>query len=252
MTWDPKKYNQFKEERFKPFEDLSSHIIDNPNLKVIDLGCGTGELTKKLYDKLTEPVILGIDNSSEMLAKAPKQKNIQFKEKTILEQIEEETKWDLIFSNAALQWIDNHEELFPKIISKINPDGQLVVQMPQQNENILNKILFNLVQEEPFASYLNNWTRPSPVLTLDQYAKILFENGGKDLTIYEKVYPIISANQDDFFDFISGSALTVYQERLNEKEFEELSSEFKKRINTYFPNVPAIYAFRRLILYARF
>lgn len=252
MTWDPKKYNEFKEERSKPFEDLASHIADHQNLKVIDLGCGTGELTKKLFDKLTNAFVLGVDNSAEMLAKAPTQKNLEFKEIPILEQLKNEHKWDLIFSNAALQWIDNHNELFPKIISHINPGGQLAVQMPQQNENILNKILLNLVQEEPFASYLNKWTRPSPVLTLDEYATILFENGGRDLVLYEKVYPIISSNKNDFFDFISGSALTVYQERLKENEFQELSSEFKKRIDEYFPNIPSIYAFRRLIICAKF
>jgi len=252
MTWDPKKYNEFKEERFKPFDDLTSHIVDKPNLKVIDLGCGTGELTQKLYQKLTKPSVLGIDNSAEMLAKAPIQENLEFKEKAILEQINEETKWDLIFSNAALQWIDNHNELFPKIISRINPGGQLAVQMPQQNENILNKILLQLVQEEPFVTYLKHWTRPSPVLTLDEYAKILFENGGTNLVLYEKVYPIVSNKKDAFFDFISGSALTVYQERLEEQEFAALSAEFKKRIDTYFPIVPSIYAFRRLIIYAKF
>lgn len=252
MVWDPKKYNQFKEDRFKPFADLTSHIIDKPNLKVIDLGCGTGELTNKLAQKLSNPTVLGIDNSAEMLAKAPAEDYLTFRQLSITEQLESETKWDLVFSNAALQWIDNHEVLFPKIISRINLGGQLAVQMPQQNENILNKILLNLVQQEPFASYLKNWTRPSPVLNLDQYAKILFENGGNDLVVYEKVYPIISENENDFFDFISGSALTVYQERLSTKEFEELSAEFKKRINEYFPNVPSIYAFRRLILYAVF
>jgi len=252
MTWDPKKYNEFKTERSKPFDDLVSNIVDHPNLKVIDLGCGTGELTKKLSERLSNSTVLGIDNSAEMLAKAPVSKNLDFKQLSIPEQFEENTKWDVIFSNAALQWIDNHGELFPKIISRLNPNGQLAVQMPQQNENILNRILLNLVQEEPFSSYLNNWTRPSPVLTLDEYAKILFENGGTNLVIYEKVYPLISASQNDFFDFISGSALTVYQERLNEEQFEKLSAEFKNRINKYFPIVPSIYAFRRLILYARF
>ena len=252
MTWDPKKYNDFKDERSKPFDDLTSHIIDKPNLKVIDLGCGTGELTKKLSQKLTNPIVLGIDNSAEMLAKAPLGNDLQFEERTILEQLNVEEKWDLIFSNAALQWIDNHNNLFPKIISLLNPGGQLAVQMPQQNENILNKILFNLVKEEPFKSYLKNWSRPSPVLTLDEYAKILFENGGRNMTIYEKVYPLISTNTNDFFDFISGSALTVYQERLNESEFGELSNAFKKRIDMHFPIVPSIYAFRRLILHAEF
>jgi trans-aconitate 2-methyltransferase len=252
MTWDPKKYNEFKEDRFKPFGDLTSHIINKPNLKIIDLGCGTGELTKKLYDLFTNSTVLGVDSSAEMLAKAPSQANLEFRKLSITDLLKEETKWDLIFSNAALQWIDDHYELFPKIISRINSGGQLAVQMPQQNENVLNKILLNLVQEEPFASYLKNWTRPSPVLTLDEYAKILFENGGKNLVLYEKVYPLISNEKDDFFDFISGSALTVYQERLNAVEFEELTAEFKRRIDKYFPIVPSIYAFKRLILYASF
>lgn len=252
MTWDPIKYNEFKEDRYKPFGDLTSHIINKPNLKVIDLGCGTGELTQKLSNQLTNPVVLGIDSSAEMLAKAPQQENIQFKQVSISEQLEQETKWDLIFSNAALQWVDDHETLFAKIISRINPGGQLAVQMPQQTENVLNKILLELVQEQPYASYLNNWTRPSPVLTLDQYAKILFDNGGKDLVLYQKVYPLISTHKDSFFDFISGSALTVYQERLNDSEFQELSSEFKKRIDRYFPVVPSIYAFKRLLMYASF
>ncbi|WP_166919945.1 methyltransferase domain-containing protein [Flavobacterium poyangense] len=252
MTWDPIKYNEFKEDRYKPFGDLTSHIVDKPNLKVIDLGCGTGELTQKLSNQLTNPVVLGIDSSAEMLAKAPQQENIQFKQGSISEQLEQETKWDLIFSNAALQWVDDHETLFPKIISRINPGGQLAVQMPQQTENVLNKILLELVQEEPYASYLNNWTRPSPVLTLDQYAKILFDSGGNDLVLYQKVYPLVSTRKDSFFDFISGSALTVYQERLNDSEFQELSDEFKKRINHYFPVVPSIYAFKRLLMYASF
>jgi len=252
MTWDPNKYNEFKEDRYKPFTDLSNHIVDKPNLKVIDLGCGTGELTKKLSDQLTNPSVLGIDSSAEMLAKAPSQENIEFKQLSITDQLNQETKWDLIFSNAALQWIDDHETLFPKIISRINSGGQLAVQMPQQTENVLNKILFELVQEEPFASYLNNWTRPSPVLTLDEYAKILFDKGGKNLLLYQKVYPLISTHKDSFFDFIAGSALTFYQERLKENEFQELSIEFKKRIDAHFHKVPSIYAFKRLLMYATF
>lgn len=252
MTWDPNKYNQFKEERYQPFGDLTSHIIDKPNLKVIDLGCGTGELTQRLTNQLTTPFVLGIDSSVEMLSKTTKHENIQFKKISIIEQLDQEEKWDLVFSNAALQWIDNHEDLFPKIISRINPNGQLAVQIPQQTENVLNKILIELVKEEPFASYLNNWTRPSPVLTLDEYAKILFDNGGKNLVLYQKVYPLISGYKDSFFDFISGSALTVYQERLDKNEFTELSAEFKKRIETYFPVVPSIYAFKRLIICATF
>lgn len=78
------------------------------------------------------------------------EKNLRFERGTVENIADSNQKWDLIFSNAALQWSDNHEVLFPKLINLINPKGQFAVQMPVQNENILNKILYQLAGEEPF------------------------------------------------------------------------------------------------------
>ena len=252
MAWDPEKYNEFKVERYKPYFDLVSHIKDKPNLKVIDLGCGTGELTQFLANALTNPTVIGIDTSAEMLSKAPVQNNIVFKQKSIEEQLEENETWDLIFSNAAIQWIDDHQLLFPKIISKINNNGQLAIQMPSQTENVLNKLLIDLVQEEPYLPALNNWIRKSPVLSLDEYAKLLFDHGGDNLIIYQKVYPLVNNTQDELYEFIAGSSLVPYFERLTDSLKEQFSIEFKKRIRLTFPKTPLIYAFKRIILYCTF
>ncbi len=144
MPWDPNKYNEFKKERYKPFFDLISHLQNQPNLQVIDLGCGTGELTQILAEQLTSATVLGIDNSASMLTKAPAGiSNLSFQEITIEQQLSKSTKWDIIVANASLQWIDNHELLFPQIIKLLNPNGQLAIQMPSQTENILNKLLWN-------------------------------------------------------------------------------------------------------------
>jgi trans-aconitate 2-methyltransferase len=162
-----------------------------------------------------------------------------------------EQKWDLIFSNAALQWSNNHRELFPKLISYLSSAGQLAIQMPSQKENLLNQILFQLVQEKPFADYLHNWKRESPLLSIDEYAQILFENGLDNIQIVQKVYPIIADDSQKLFNFISGSSLIPYLERMSESEQTFFTSEFKKRIEKTFKQFPKIYAFKRLLLYGR-
>jgi trans-aconitate 2-methyltransferase len=252
MAWNPEKYNEFKALRYKPFFDLAGHIVDKPNMKVIDLGCGTGELTNMLSERLTNPSVKGIDSSKEMLEKAKEFTTIEFDQKTIEEQINTGEKWDLVFANASIQWVDNHEELFPKIISLLNPDGQLAIQMPCQNENLLNQIVIELVQEEPYKSALNNWKRLSPVLTMDDYAQILFENGGTDIIIYQKVYPMIANSHDELYEFILGSTLVPYFERLQGEIKDQFIKEFKNRIAKRFPKTPSLYAFKRILLHARF
>ncbi|WP_026729697.1 methyltransferase domain-containing protein [Flavobacterium denitrificans] len=251
MPWNPEIYNKFKDIRFKPFVDLMDHIKPMESGYAIDLGCGTGEQTIFLAEKFKQLDFIGVDSSAEMLAKSKpyEKENLHFEQFKIEKFAVSDKKWDLIFSNAALQWSDNHEELFPKLIQKLNLGGQFAVQMPVQNENALNKILHQLVEEEPFVKYLKKWKRNSPVLSMDKYAQIMFDSGLEDIQIMQRVYPIIAKNHDELYDFISGSALIPYMERLQEDQRNLFTQKYKERIAENFPKLPAIYAFKRIFLY---
>jgi trans-aconitate 2-methyltransferase len=253
MPWNPETYNQFKSIRYRPFFDLMELISSDGLTNAVDIGCGTGEQTKILSEKFDAANFLGIDPSPEMLSKSKELEtsNLSFESSAVEHFIASHTKgnWDLIFSNAALQWSDNHELLFTQLISLLSDKGQFAVQMPVQKENLLNKILLGLVEEKPFSDFLHGWKRESPLLSIDQYAQIMFENGLNNIQIIQKVYPIIADSPENLFDFISGSALIPYLERLSETQQQLFVTEFKIRIQQAFKCFPAIYAFKRLLLY---
>ncbi|WP_437917946.1 methyltransferase domain-containing protein [Sphingobacterium sp. LRF_L2] len=253
MPWNPDKYNQFKNIRYQPFFDLMEMISEKNIQNAVDIGCGTGEQTSILAKKFENTSFLGIDSSKEMLVESEKLINnrLQFQNLSIEDFAEKESLWDLIFSNAALQWSDNHQTLFTTLISKLNTGGQFAVQMPVQTENKLNKILLDLVSEQPFSDYLHGWKRESPVLSIDDYAQIMFEGGLQDIHIVQKAYPIIAENAEKLFDFISGSALIPYLQRLSEEQKQIFITAYKIRIEIEFKKFPAIYAFKRLLLYGR-
>lgn len=254
MAWNPDQYNRFKTERFAPFDDLVQLIEPRDGLKVIDLGCGTGELTSKLADFLPNANLLGIDSSAEMLAKAElfASQRLKFEQRSIEAQLATGEKWDLIFSNAAIQWVDDHENLFVKIIAMLQPKGQLIVQMPSQTENLLNRMLNTLVAEEPYVSALNHWNRPSPVLSTEAYAQLLFEQGGREINIFEKIYPVIVTDPDELYNWIAGTALIPYIEKLEEKSKAAFVNEFKERIRKHFVKRPILYPFKRILMAAKF
>ena len=251
MPWNPEIYNQFKNIRFKPFFDLMDLISGEDLQTCVDIGCGTGEQTALLAEKFENTTFLGIDSSEEMLSASKKFANekLHFELATIEAFSNSESTWDLIFSNAALQWSENHYKLFPKLISKINKGGQIAIQMPFQKENILNRILVEMVNEKPFVDMLKGFRQDSPLLQIDDYAKIMFDGGLKNLNIFLKVYPIIAKNELDLYSFISGSALIPYMDRLKQNDQELFKSEFIKRIQNYFGTFPAIYPFKRILLY---
>lgn len=253
MPWNPDIYNQFKDIRYAPFFDLADLISPESLQTAIDIGCGTGEQTYMLSQKFDNVSFTGIDPSPEMLSKSKEfqSKNLEFEQGSVEDLTGTGRKYDLVFSNAALQWSDEHENLFPAIIDMVNENGQFAVQMPVQAENVLNKILLELVQEKPFADHLNGWKREPTMLSIDEYAQIMFEGGLREIQIIQKVYPIIADDAGELFDFISGSALMPYMERLSAAQQEVLASEFIQRIKETFKRFPAIYAFKRLLLYGK-
>lgn len=253
MPWNPEIYNKFKQIRYKPFYDLMDLVDEDKLKKAIDLGCGTGEQTKMLSERFDQAAFIGIDSSQEMLAQSKgfETDNLKFKQSTMEEFASVDDKWDLIFSNAALQWVEHHEELFPRLISKLNPAGQFAVQMPTQKENVLNQLLLETVSQEPVREILGGFVRISPLLQLDDYARMMFRSGLRDLDISIRVYPIIANHETELFDFISGTTLIPYMERLDSNGQALLQSELLKKIRSYYSEFPAIYPFKRILLYGR-
>ena len=253
MPWNPETYNKFKAERNAPFYELMSLVEISDGMKVIDLGCGTGELTRVLADHLPGSKVLGIDSSREMLANSEdfKKEGLSFSLKSIEDAINESSKYDLVFSNAAIQWIENHELLMKGIISLLDSDGQLAIQLPSNHNHFTHSAIRALAAESPFREAMNGWSRPTWVLSIEDYAKILYENGLRDINVYEKVFPHILKDADALADWTSGTTMIPYIEKLPENFREEFSNEYRKRLRNEFPSSPVFYPFKRTFIYGK-
>ena len=118
--WNPAQYERFRDERSRPFFDLLDLVQPRPEMRVVDLGCGTGELTRELHRRLSARETIGIDNSPAMLAKSAAfaGDGLRFEQKDI-GTFASEADFDLVFSNAALQWVPDHEPLFRRLTAAL-------------------------------------------------------------------------------------------------------------------------------------
>jgi trans-aconitate 2-methyltransferase len=250
MPWNPDLYHKFQTERFAPFADLLRMVTVKPGLKVIDLGCGTGELTQKLFDHLPDSEVVGVDSSAEMLAKAEKlaRPGLSFEQRSIEDVVGE---WDLVFSHAAIQWVDNHHSLIPRLLALVRPGGQLAVQLPSNHHHPSHAIIRELAAEDPFRTALDGWIRLAPVLTISEYAELLFDHGGSDIVVFEKAYPHVLADSDALAEWTSGTVLVPYFERLPSEVHEEFLNAYRSSLKKMWPDSPVFYPFQRILFRAQ-
>jgi trans-aconitate 2-methyltransferase len=250
MPWDPDQYRKFEAQRFAPFDDLVAMIDVRPGLSVIDLGCGTGELTARLAELLPCSDVFGIDSSAEMLAKAAplSRPGLRFERRAIEEVA---GSYDLVFSHAALQWVDDHPVLFPRILGLVRPGGQLAVQVPSNHTHPTHTLIVETASESPFREALGGWTRQAPILAIDAYAGLLFAAGATDITVIEKVYAHVLESSDAMAEWVTGTALVPYFERLPEALRAPFMDRYRARLRERFPESPVFYPFRRTLMSAR-
>ncbi len=158
--------------------------------------------------------------------------------------------WDLIFSNAALQWSENHAELIPNLYRKLASGGQIAVQVPSNHNHISHQIIRETAGEEPFQSILHGFLRYAPVLSIDQYAQILFDCGAEDLIVFEKVYAHVLEDSDAVVEWISGTACVPYFERLGEYK-DRFVQRIRNKMQEALPQSPVFYPFRRTFFSAK-
>jgi trans-aconitate 2-methyltransferase len=242
--WDVDQYERFKNERAQPFRDLAALIEPRPNMRIVDLGCGTGELTRELHEQFGAAETLGIDSSESMLEKATPSATLHF-ELGDIESFMSERPFDVVFSNAALHWIPDHKRLFTRLISLLGPQGQLAVQMPANHDHPSHRIAAEVAASFGIEPRMVN------ILAPESYAALLHRLGFTRQHVRLQVYGHVLASTADVVEWTKGSTLTPYREALSADRSEEFLTDYTNRLVATLGNSrPYFYTFKRVLLWA--
>jgi trans-aconitate 2-methyltransferase len=253
-TWDPSQYERFRDERSLPFFDLLALVRGRPGLRVVDLGCGTGELTRRLHEHLYARETLGIDSSDAMLAKAQAHAGggLSFEKRSIDAFADAPgDPWDVVFSNAALHWVSAHDELVAKLTRALAPGGQIAIQVPAAHDHPSHIAAAEVAREEPFAKALRGYVRYAPVLLPEQYAHLLDALGYREQQVRLQVYGHRLESRDQVVEWMKGSLLTGYEKRLSPELFARFLARYCEVLMPRLPDTrPHFFPFKRILFWA--
>jgi trans-aconitate 2-methyltransferase len=260
--WDPELYNRFRNYRAEPFCAILARLKIDPDEKIVDLGCGSGENTVELVRRAPRGSALGIDSSPAMIAQAcaalstlPAElaARVEF-ELGDLSSIRLPNRYSLVFSNAALHWLDDHRAALAACHSLLEGGGKLVVQMPANDQETAQATLSNLAGESPWRETLGGVTlRAHKVGSPRYYREILAQLGFVDIDCYYQVFTHPMNGPDDVVQWSRATALRPFLEALAEDRLRDaFVAQWRNRLaHAYGTDGPFIFNFRRIFLWAR-
>jgi trans-aconitate 2-methyltransferase len=245
--WNVDQYEKYRDERAQPFLDLLSRVTEPDFGTVADLGCGTGELTRLLVDRFPQAAIVGFDHSAEMLAAAQPRavpSRLRFENADILRV---QGSFDLIVSNAALQWLPHHQALLARLTSQLTPQGVLAVQMPANFDAPSHTIVAELMQAHQGGSS----PRP-PVLPIAAYVEILHALGLR-VTAWETTYQHVLSGENAVLEWLKGTTLVSFLPTLGEHERQQFLARCAERLTEAYPPTEhgTLFPFKRIFFVAR-
>ncbi len=257
MSWDPTQYLKFSGERLRPAIDLLDRVplVAEPGgeITVVDLGCGAGNLTPLIQLRWPQAKHVGVDSSPSMLAKARTDyPTAEFIEADI-------ATWkpaqpvDLIYSNAAIQWLDGHDTLIPGLMDGLKPGGWLAIQMPRNYGAPSHTSITDTIELGPWRSRLEPHLRRRPVAEPQAYWRMLHDRSAA-LDIWESEYLQVLSGANPVAEFTKGTALKPFLDLLEEPERSAFEADYRNRIaNAYQREADGrtLFPFRRLFILAQ-
>jgi trans-aconitate 2-methyltransferase len=218
---------------------------------VVDLGCGTGALTRALHERVGAAETVGVDSSARMLERARPGAGVRFVHADIREYAPPGPP-ALVFSNAALHWLPGHRELFARLRGWLAPGGQLAVQMPDNMDAITHRTAAEVGREPPFAPYLEGAERRGAILGAEEYAVLLHELGFSRQVVLRRIYAHRLRGPEDVVEWFRGSLLTEYERLLPAAAFAEFLARYRATLLARLDDRrPYLLPFPRLLLWAR-
>jgi len=251
MPWDPAQYLKFADHRLRPAIDLLNRIPVTDPGEVYDLGAGTGNVTVQLKERWPNAHITGVDDSEAMLAKAGQIPGISW-ERANLAQWKPSRPADLIYSNAALHWLPDHEKLFRALLSYLAPGGVLAVQMPRNFMAPSHTLVNDVALNGPWRAKLEPILRPPPTAEPAVYYGLLAPQAAI-VDIWETEYLHVLEGKDPVKEWIKGSWMSPLLDALDANERVEYEAEYSRLAAQAYPPRPdgqTLLPFRRLFLIA--
>ncbi len=252
MSWDPAQYFKFSDQRMRPALDLLARVpLDTP-ARVVDLGCGGGNITEKLIERWPRAEVIGVDGSREMLSKARQLKSgVSWVEEDL-------AHWsiaggaDVIYSNAALHWLPDHALLFPHISDQLRAGGVLAVQMPRNFGAPSHTIAQALAAEPRWHGKLDHLLKPAPVEVPAFYYELLAHRFAH-VDLWETEYMQILRGENPILEWIKGTWLRQFLDALEPGEAAEFERAYAAAAARAYPrrhDGTTILPFRRLFIVA--
>lgn len=251
--WNPTLYSKFEAERMRAARDLLARIPLERASLAYDLGCGPGNSAELLLRRFPDARIVGLDTSDAMLAharvRAPQAKFV----KQDVADWAPKDKPDLIFANAALQFLPDHDRLFPRLMSYLKPGGALAAQMPNIARESSHALMRMVAAEGPWSLRLVPIAKTQPLIAdFESYYDWLRPEASQiDIWITTYVHPLDGPNS--IADWFAGSTLQPFLERLADEERCEFLARYRAGLKEAYPAQPdgrTLFAYPRLFIVA--
>jgi trans-aconitate 2-methyltransferase len=251
--WEPDKYLQFRNERTQPSIDLVEKIKLNNPRNIIDIGCGPGNSAQILVNKWPNSVVTGLDSSIAMIEKAKNDYPNQIWIHNNAENINNDKKYSLVFSNAALQWMDSHKTLIPKLWEIVDNNGAFAAQIPKFDKMPISDAINNVINTDKWHKCVAGGASRFERHELDYYYD-LFSLLTENIVLWETRYFHILPSLQAIIDFIQSTALRPYLEKLNtENERQELKNDILEECKKHYKiqsNGRVLFPFKRMFIIA--
>jgi trans-aconitate 2-methyltransferase len=251
--WDPDVYLTFADHRGRPFYDLLSRVAARDPRRVVDLGSGAGNLTSQLALRWPDATVEALDSSPEMVAAA--------RERGVNASVVDLRTWtpqpdtDVVLSNAAMQWVPEHRDLFVRWAGQLAAGSWLAVQMPGNFESPSHAAVRAVARRQPYAELLQDipFRVGTTVDAPARYAELLLD-AGCSVDAWETTYIHQLSGEHPVLDWISGTALRPVSERLDEQQYRQFRDELIPLLADAYPSRPdgtTFFPFRRVFFVAQ-
>jgi len=238
LDWNPALYRRFEDERTRPAQELLARVPLVAAGRVIDLGCGPGNSTELLVQRFPLAHVIGIDNSEAMLSSARERlpsAHFAFGDISGWAPASSNEAPDLIYANAALQWVPDHETLIPRLFAALAPGGVLAIQMPDNRQEPTHRLMRAVAAEAPWKDPIGDADKlRTELLGIDGYYDLLAaEAAGID--VWHTIYQHRMTSPAAIVEWVRSTGLKPFIDPLDDALRASFLAEYERRVDAAYP-----------------